>query len=315
MIDAPAIEVEHLRKSYGSLVAVDDISFQVCAGEILTLVGPNGAGKTTTIECVEGLRQPDSGSVRVLGLDPRKDRYLLRSRVGMQLQESTLQPNLKVWEACDLFAAFYPRIVDWRSLLERLGLWDKRNSAFGKLSGGQKQRLQMALALLMDPEVVFLDEITTGLDPQARRSIWDLVLEIKDRGKAILLTTHYMEEAARLSDRVAIIDGGRIVALDTPSNLVRELDVGERVSFTISGPEPFDPEPLTRLPGVARVALDSGNVVVYGTGKSLVVDVVTALVSAGIHFEGLTIEKPSLEDVFLARTGKRMRTEEGGDGS
>jgi ABC-2 type transport system ATP-binding protein len=307
------VEASSLRKTYGTVVAVDDVSFQVRAGEIFTLVGPNGAGKTTTIECMEGLRAPDSGSVTVLGLDPRKDRYQVRSRVGMQLQESALQPNLKVWEACDLFSSFYPRPVDWRALLDRLGLMEKRDAAFSKLSGGQKQRLYVALALLNDPEVVFLDEITTGLDPQARRSIWDLVLEIKRRGKTVLLTTHYMEEAAHLSDRVAIIDAGKIVALDSPDSLIRDLSAEERITFVVlSSPEPFQSALLSSVPGVTRVETDGDKVAVYGTGESLVAAVVGALAGAGVRFTDLRPERPSLEDVFLAKTGKQIRSEEGG---
>jgi ABC-2 type transport system ATP-binding protein len=294
-------------------VAVDDVSLQVRVGEIFTLVGPNGAGKTTTIECMEGLRTPDSGSIRVLGLDPRKDKRQVRSRVGMQLQESALQPHMKVWEACDLFSSFYPRPVDWQALLDRLGLSEKRDTVFAKLSGGQKQRLYVALALVNDPEVVFLDELTTGLDPQARHAIWDLVLEIKKRGKTVLLTTHYMEEAARLSDRVAILDAGKIVALDSPDNLVKDLTAEERMTFAaVSSLEPFQPALVRSVPGVTRVEADGDKVAVYGTGESLVAGVVGALSSAGVKFTDLRSERPSLEDVFLARTGKRIRREEGG---
>jgi len=175
------IQVEHLRKTYGSTVAVDDVSFQVYEGEIFGMVGPNGAGKTTTIECIEGLRQPDGGNIRVLDLDPHHDGYALRSRIGIQLQQSVLQDRIKVWEALDLFAAFYPRSINWQPLLEQLGLAEKRNTSFVKLSGGQKQRLFIALALVHDPEVVFLDELTTGLDPHARRAMWDLVRQIRER--------------------------------------------------------------------------------------------------------------------------------------
>lgn len=307
------VDVCSLRKTYGPVVAADDVSFQVHAGEIFTLVGPNGAGKTTTIECIEGLRIPNSGSVRVLGLDPRNNRHELRLRVGMQLQESALQPSIKVWEACDLFSSFYPDPVDWQTLLDRLGLTGKRNSAFSKLSGGQKQRLYVALALLNDPEVVFLDEITTGLDPQARRSIWELVLEIKRRGKTVLLTTHYMEEAAHLSDRVAIVDAGKIVALDSPGNLVKSLDLEERVAFSVPGlPGPDCHGLMVSVPGVIRVVVEGERVVVCGRGDSLVAGVVAALGSAGIGFTDLRSERPSLEDVFIAKTGKEARAKEEG---
>jgi ABC-2 type transport system ATP-binding protein len=214
------IHVEHLRKVYGSVVAVDDISFEVAQGEIFGMVGPNGAGKTTAVECIEGLRSPSGGSIQVLGLDPQKDKYALRSRIGVQLQESALQNHIKVWEALDLFASLYPHSLDWRMLLEEVGLAEKRNASFAKLSGGQKQRLFIALALLNDPELVFLDELTTGLDPQARHAMWDLVRQMRDRGKTIFLITHFMEEAERLCGRVAIVDHGRIIALDSPEKLI-----------------------------------------------------------------------------------------------
>ena len=189
------IEVADLRKSYDSILAVDDVSFQVVEGEIFGLIGPNGAGKTTTMECVEGIRRPDSGAVSVLGVDPRRDAHALQNRIGVQLQEAQLQKRIKVWEAVDLWSSLYPRTVDTGALVERLGLADKRNAWFMTLSGGQKQRLFIALALIHDPEVVFLDELTTGLDPQARHAIWALVTDIRDRGKTVFLTTHLMEEA------------------------------------------------------------------------------------------------------------------------
>src|SRR5688500_2671046 len=217
----PVIRVSGVRKTYRSVVAVDDVSFEVRDGEIFGLIGPNGAGKTTTMECVEGLRTPDRGEISVLGLDPVRDLYTLRNRMGVQLQEAHLQKRIKVWEAVHLWASLYRKPPsDGDRILEQLGLVDKRNAWFMRLSGGQKQRLFIALALINDPEVVFLDELTTGLDPQARRAIWDLVRGIRDRGKTVLLTTHLMEEAERLCDRVAIIDHGRIVDLGTPGELV-----------------------------------------------------------------------------------------------
>ena len=217
----PVIRVSGIRKAYGRTVAVDDVSFEVAEGEIFGLIGPNGAGKTTTMECVEGLRTPERGSISVLGLDPFRDVYALQKRIGVQLQEAQLQKRIKVWEAVDLWASLYRTSVDGPALLEQLGLADKRNAWFMTLSGGQKQRLFIALALINDPEVVFLDELTTGLDPQARRAIWDLVRGIRDRGKTVFLTTHLMEEAERLCDRVAIIEHGRIIDIDTPGGLVR----------------------------------------------------------------------------------------------
>src|ERR1700738_1954072 len=215
------IQVSKVRKTYGATVAVDEVSFEVQDGEIFGLIGPNGAGKTTTMECIEGLRKPDSGAISVLGLDPFRQVYKLQERIGVQLQQAQLQKRIKVWEAVDLWASLYRKNAgDGERLLAQLGLTDKRNAWFMNLSGGQKQRLFIALALINDPEVVFLDELTTGLDPQARRAIWDLVRGIRERGKTVFLTTHLMEEAERLCDRVAIIEHGRIVDIDTPEKLV-----------------------------------------------------------------------------------------------
>src|ERR1700692_2793205 len=216
----PVIQVSGIRKTYGATVAVSEVSFEVSEGEIFGLIGPNGAGKTTTMECVEGVRRPDRGEISILGLDPFRDVYQLQNRIGVQLQQAQLQKRIKVWEAVDLWASLYTKTVDGDRLLEQLSLSDKRNAWFMTLSGGQKQRLFIALALINDPEVVFLDELTTGLDPQSRRAIWELVRGIRDRGKTVFLTTHLMEEAERLCDRVAIIEHGRIVDIDTPERLV-----------------------------------------------------------------------------------------------
>src|SRR5947207_6950258 len=221
MPSQPVVHVESIRKTYGRTVAVDEVSFDVQPGEIFGLIGPNGAGKTTTMECVEGLRTPDRGLISVLGLDPRRDVYALQERIGVQLQEAQLQKRIKVREAVGLWSSLYKRPVDANRLLEQLGLGDKHNAWFMTLSGGQKQRLFITLALINDPEVVFLDELTTELDPPARRAIWDLVRGIRDRGKTVFLTTHLMEEAERLCDRVAIIDHGRIVDIGSPAALVR----------------------------------------------------------------------------------------------
>src|ERR1700727_3975336 len=215
------IQVSKVRKTYGATVAVDEVSFEVQDGEIFGLIGPNGAGKTTTMECIEGLRTPDRGAISVLGLDPFNDVYQLQERIGVQLQQAQLQKRIKVWEAVDLWASLYrKKTVDGERLLEQLGLSDKRDSWFMNLSGGQKQRLFIALALINDPEVVFLDELTTGLDPQARRAIWELVRGIRQRGKTVFLTTHLMEEAERLCDRVAISERGEIIDIDTPAALI-----------------------------------------------------------------------------------------------
>lgn len=299
------VEVSDLHKSYGSVRAVSGVSFTIKEGEIFGMVGPNGAGKTTIIECVEGLRRPDRGTVRVLGLDPQRDGYELRRRIGIQLQEAALPPRLKVGEALDLFGSFYPRRVDGKALAEQLGLGGKWNTPFDKLSGGQKRRLFIALALINDPELVFLDEPTTGLDPQARRALWDLIRGIRSRGKTIFLTTHYMEEAERLCDRVAIINSGKIVALDTPENLIRSLGAEQRVVFSAEGH--WDVALLRQVPGVTRVERIGERVVVYGKGEGMVGGVVGLLERAGVPFRDLRTEQPSLEDVFLALTGREMR--------
>jgi ABC-2 type transport system ATP-binding protein len=299
------IDVEHLRKVYGSVTAIEDLSFEVAAGEVFGMVGPNGAGKTTTVECLEGLRSPDGGQIRVLGLDPHKDKYALQPRIGVQLQQSALQARIKVWEALDLFASLYPRSIDWRTLLERVGLVEKRNTAFANLSGGQQQRLFVALALVHDPELVFLDELTTGLDPQARRTMWDMVREIRDRGKTVFLITHFMEEAERLCDRVAIVDHGRIIALNSPENLIHGLGVENRVVFTIDGTPHV--EALQQLPSVSSLELIGDRVIISGKGDALLTDVVNALSSNGFRYHDVHTEQPTLEDVFLKLTGRAIR--------
>lgn len=307
MAEEVIIEVRDLVKSYSRVVAVDGLTFEVHKGEIFGMVGPNGAGKTTTIECIEGLRQPDSGTVRVMEMNPRRDGYRLRERIGIQLQQSALPDRLKVWEAMDMFAAFYPRKVEWHKLLEQLGLSEKNKSVFAKLSGGQKQRLSIALALINDPEVVFLDELTTGLDPKARRAIWDLVLGIRDRGKTIFLTTHFMEEAERLCNRVAIMDQGKIVALDTPENLIRSLGPEYRVVFTVQ--DRPDLEGFRRIPGVREVEQVYDRVTIQGKEEGLLKGIVNALDAGSIRFRDLRTEQPTLEDVFLSITGKEIKEE------
>lgn len=301
------IQVEHLHKAYGSFVAVEDISFEVQAGEIFGMVGPNGAGKTTTVECTEGLRPYSGGSVRVLGYEPQKDRYALREHIGIQLQESALQSRLKVWEALDLFASFYPRAQNQAKLLEQVGLTEKRNARFSSLSGGQKQRLFIALALIHDPEIVFLDELTTGLDPQARRVIWDMVRDIRAHGKTVFLITHSMEEAERLCDRIAIIDHGRLVALDTPEHLVAQLDAESQVIFTVDGEQ--DLAFLRSLPEVKHIHRVDDQVHILGNGNSdaLLSSVVLALSQSRLHYRDLHTSRPTLDDVFLKLTGRAIR--------
>jgi ABC-2 type transport system ATP-binding protein len=299
------IEVENLQKSYGATRAVDGVSFAVEQGEVFGMVGPNGAGKTTTIECIEGLRRPDAGHVLVLGLDPEGDRQALAERIGIQLQQANLPPRLRVGEALNLFGAFYKTTAAPRDLVERLGLSDKWSAPVAKLSGGQRQRLFIALALVNRPEMVFLDELTTGLDPQARRSMWDLVREVRQQGRTVFLTTHFMEEAERLCDRVAILDHGKIVALDRPEALVRSLGIESRVVFTVDG-EARD-LPLASLAGVQRVEASGERVIVHGSGDQFVSRVVSALEANRIAFRDLRTEQPTLEDVFLSLTGREMR--------
>ncbi len=300
-----ALEVSDLYKYYGPVKAVDGVSFTVEEGEIFGLVGPNGAGKTTTIECLEGLRKPDRARIRVLGLDPQRDRYELRQRIGVQLQAAALPDRMKVWEAIDLFHSFYRCRAEGEPLLKQMGLEEKRQATFDKLSGGQKQRLLIILALINDPELLFLDELTTGLDPQARRAMWDLVREIRNKGKTIFLTTHYMEEAERLCDRVAIMDRGQIVALDSPENLIRSLDAETRLIFSVD--ENLDEKKILTVPGVTRVEKAGEKLIVYGKGDRLVGSVVSWFEEQRFRFRDLRTEQPSLEDVFLALTGREMR--------
>ncbi len=299
------IEVRNLRKVYGPLIAVDDISFDVEEGEIFGMVGPNGAGKTTTIECIEGLRQQDDGSVQLLGMNPIEKRRTIANYIGIQLQESALPQRIRVAEAMNLFASFYERQANVDELLDTMGLTEKRSSSFKKLSGGQKQRLFIALALINRPRVVFFDELTTGLDPQARRSMWNLVKQIREQGCTVFLTTHFMEEAERLCDRVLIIDRGKLISLDTPESMIRSLGVENRLVFTLPGNQVAPA--LKNLPQVSRVEQFGERVVVYGRGARFASSVVYALEDAEVDFVDLRTEQPNLEDVFLSLTGEEMR--------
>ncbi len=299
------IEVSHLRKSYGSTVAVEDISFEVFEGEIFGLIGPNGAGKTTTMECVEGIRKADGGRTSLLGLDPRKNVYALQDRIGAQLQQAQLQKRIRVWEAVDLWSSLYPRSVDGRVLLEQLGLTEKRNASFMSLSGGQKQRLFVALALINDPEVVFLDELTTGLDPQARRAIWDLVIGIRSRGKTVFLTTHLMEEAERLCDRVAIIEHGRLIEMGAPADLVRKHCPERGVVF--SSDRQGLARDLERIPGAESVSAEGLSYAVQGRGDDFVTEVIRFVAEQGLTVRDFRTVIPTLEDVFLKLTGHGIR--------
>jgi ABC-2 type transport system ATP-binding protein len=306
----PVIEVQNLQKRYRDQFAVRDVSFSVEQGEIFGIIGPNGAGKTTIVECIEGLRKPDRGQIRVLGLDPQRDRDELRRRIGTQLQASQLPEQIKVWEALDLYASFYSQLANWKQLIEQLGLSEKRNTVFSKLSGGQKQRLFVALALVGDPEILILDELTTGLDPQARQSIWQLIEDIRDRGVTILLVTHFMEEAERLCDRIAMIDAGRVVVLDTPAGIVSRVNSEQRVRFRPS--VPLDDHLLAGLHEVHSITRSGPTVVVAGTGN-LVQAVTSVLARHQIIANELRIEQAGLDDAFIALTGRKLEAHSSGD--
>jgi len=302
----PVIRVSGVRKTYGPTVAVEEVSFDVNEGEIFGLIGPNGAGKTTTMECIEGLRTPDRGAISVLGLDPFRQVYQLQARIGVQLQQAQLQKRIKVWEAVDLWASLYhKKAIDAERLLESLGLTDKRDAWFMNLSGGQKQRLFIALALINDPEVVFLDELTTGLDPQARRAIWDLVRNIRKRGKTVFLTTHLMEEAERLCDRVAIIEHGRIIDIDTPGKLV-DRHCPER-TIVLATNDPSAEERFRTIPRVESVTSSDSRFTISGRGDDLVTNVIHCLSENHIPVTDFRTILPNLEDVFLKLTGHSIR--------
>ena len=302
----PVIQVSNFTKTYKDFVAVDDVSFDVYDGEIFGLIGPNGAGKTTTMECVEGLRTADRGRISVLGLDPFRDVHMLQQRVGVQLQEAQLQKRIKVKEAVKLWSVLYGRkLSDGERLLDQLGLAEKRNAWFMTLSGGQKQRLFIVLALINDPEVVFLDELTTGLDPQSRRAIWELVRGIRERGKTVFLTTHLMEEAERLCDRVAIIERGRIVDMDAPEALIRR-HCPER-AVILSTDDPTAETRFRSMPGVDDVIAKDGRITVRGSNTDLVTEVIRCISENGMQVTDFRTVLPTLEDVFLKVTGHSIR--------
>ncbi|NED96349.1 ABC transporter ATP-binding protein [Phytoactinopolyspora alkaliphila] len=296
-----ALEVRNLHKRYGHHVAVDNISFSVEEGEIFGIIGPNGAGKTTTVESIAGLRTPDSGSISVLGLDPVKDRAEVRERLGVQLQESSFPDAIKVAEALELYSSFYRDPADWRELMELLGLAEKHKTRYKALSGGQKQRLSIALALVGNPKVAILDELTTGLDPQARRDTWSLIERVRDTGVTILLVTHFMDEAERLSDRIAVIDGGRVAAVDTPEGLIAQVSPVQQVRFRVS--QPLDRRVLTELPDVSNVEITEGRWLVTGRGQ-LLSSVAGALARAQVVAEDLRVDQRNLDDAFVAFTGR-----------
>ena len=299
-----ALEVRNLHKRYGHHVAVDDVSFSVEEGEIFGIIGPNGAGKTTTVESIAGLRTPDSGSISVLGLDPIRDRTKVRERLGVQLQESSFPDAIKVAEALDLYSSFYRDPADWRELMDLLDLTGKRNTRYKALSGGQKQRLSIALALVGRPRVAILDELTTGLDPQARRDTWTLIERVRDTGVTILLVTHFMDEAERLSDRIAVIDNGRVAAVDTPAGLIAQANGVQQVRFRVS--QPLDERVLSELPDVSGVEVVEGRWLVTGRGQ-LLSNVAGALARAQVVAEDLRVDQRTLDDAFVAMTGRGRR--------
>jgi ABC-2 type transport system ATP-binding protein len=295
-----AVRVRGLHKRYGDTVAVDGVSFEVAEGEILGLLGPNGSGKTTTVECVQGLRRADRGEIDVFGVDPQRNGPRVRRLVGSQLQDSALPERIKVWEALRLFSVLSPQGPPWQRSLDDWGLRGQRNTAFGDLSGGQRQRLFVALALVNDPRMVILDEMTTGLDPAARRVAWDLVAAVRERGTTVVLVTHFMDEATRLCDRVLVLAAGRIVAAGTPAALVAGQATGSSVRFTASDDD--DLRYLSRVAGVADVRRTGDRVLVTGSGP-LLARVAHALVDHGQEPGDLRVELPSLEDAYLALTG------------
>ncbi|WP_043627702.1 ABC transporter ATP-binding protein [Nonomuraea candida] len=303
----PAVEADGLHKRYGAKIAVDDVSLSIGAGEIFGLLGRNGAGKTTTVELIAGLRRPDRGAVRVLGLDASRDRARLRQVLGVQLQDSHLHAALTVAELVGLYRTFYRNPLDAGELIESVGLTESRRTRFEKLSGGQQQRLSIALALVGRPRVVILDELTTGLDPEARRQMWATVEALRDSGVTVLLVSHAMEEVERLCDRVALLDAGRIVALDSPAGLVARVGFAQRVIFQAAEPVPAGL--LEGIEGVERVRVDGDTVVVEGHGD-LLQAVSVGLVRAGVVVTGTRSEQATLDDAFLALTGRRLETTE-----
>lgn len=300
------VEVKDLTKRYGDLVAVNEVSFDIEKGEIFGLLGPNGAGKTTTVEMIEGLRKLDGGTIKVCGIDVSKGTDRVKEIIGVQLQSTTIYDKIKVKEAVDLFGGYYQKSIPTDQILEDVSIADKQGSFVGTLSGGQKQRVALALALVNDPEVVFLDEPTTGLDPQARRNVWAIIESLKGGGKTIILTTHYMEEAERLCDRVGIIDHGKIIALDTPRSLIINTDIESAVEFTYRGE---DTEAIfANIAGVIKVTREDNRYILHTKESSSVLRELTRLADEKkLQLEGMSVRQGTLEDVFLLLTGRKLR--------
>jgi len=304
--DSYVVQVSDLCKSYGEIKAVQHVSFSIGRGEVFGMLGPNGAGKTTTVEIIEGLRTPDSGEMTVLGMDVGKDIRHVKARIGVQLQTTSLFPRLSVLEVLDLFASFFPKAVPFDELIESVGLEESKRSLCDNLSGGQQQRLSLALALINDPDILFLDEPTTGLDPQARHNIWDVVERSRDQGKTVFLTTHYMEEAERLCDRVAVIDHGQIIALDRPGTLIRQHFEEQAIEF--QSPNHVSAEALEGLDSVTRVLVEDGQVTIYTRSVPEAISALTRFAEEqSLELSGLYVRRATLEDVFLKLTGRRIR--------
>jgi ABC-2 type transport system ATP-binding protein len=300
------IEVNNLEKKYGDVKAVDGVSFGVAQGEVFGILGPNGAGKTTTIEMIEGLRKPNAGSIKVCDIDALKEPRRIKELIGVQLQATSLYDNIRVKEAIDLFGSYYKKSIPSEQILEEVSLTEKKNSQVSKLSGGQKQRLSVGLALVNDPEVIFLDEPTTGLDPQARHNLWSIVEKLRDRGKTIVITTHYMEEAEQLCHRLAIIDRGKIIAMDTPDNLINKAELATSIDFTTSR----DLDGLAKnIPGICKVNNGSARKYSISTkAVSLVLkDLTNLCYDNHVELENISVRQATLEDVFLAMTGRKLR--------
>jgi ABC-2 type transport system ATP-binding protein len=301
-----AVSVLNLRKHYGEVAAVDGVSFQIKRGEIFGLLGPNGAGKTTTVELIEGLRKPDGGEIRVLGVNPQHGLGTIQEIIGVQLQQTTLYERIRVNEVIDLFGSYYPHHLPTSEILETVSLQEKEGTFVQDLSGGQRQRLALGLALVNDPQILLLDEPTTGLDPQARRNLWEVIETTRGKGKTVLLTTHYMEEAERLCDRVGIIDHGRLIALGSPRELIegQELNAAVELSF----PDGIEKSFLESLPGVNLVTQDGDRFLLYTTSPHKVLLKLVRLYDQGkLRFENISVRRATLEDLFLELTGRRLR--------
>ncbi len=295
------IQVENLGKRYGEIQAIKGISFEVKSGEIFGIVGPNGAGKTTTIEIMEGLRVQDEGSVKIFGLDPLRDKEEIKEIIGVQLQKTAIFDRIKVKEAISFFASLYKKSLSSDHILKLFSLEEKENSYIKNLSGGEHQRLSVTLAFVNDPQILFLDEPTTGMDPNARREMWRIIEMCRQEGKTLILTTHYMEEAEKLCDRVAIIDKGKIIAMDRPKELIRSLDAPKRIEFKLKAEENF--EKLKRMEGIMEIKMDESEIILYTKKPS---EVLSKIFSDNLEIEGLKVSDANLEDVFIKLTGRRF---------